>query len=88
MPYIKQENRNRIDPAIDALLKVIPERPNLLDIAGNFTYAVYRLLKGLFCESYWSRALGIGCLVCAILEIYRKEHSRYEDRKIQENGDV
>ncbi len=90
MPYITQEDRKKIDPAINDLLAGIREggaSPSIFT-AGPFTYAVYRLLKGLFCGSFWARALGIGCLVCAILELYRKEHARYEDQKIQENGDV
>lgn len=87
MPYIKQEDRDLVDIHVDTLLV------RLLDVksdkrAGLFTYIVYRLLKASFCDKYWQRALGIGCLVCAILEIYRREHSKYEDEKITQNGDV
>ena len=86
MPDIKPGERLHYDTQI----KTIIDKWLLLDlkdVAGHFTYIVYRLLK-FFSGKFWMRALGIGCLVCAILEIYRKEHVHYEDMKIIENGDV
>lgn len=56
--------------------------------AGRFVYVVYRLMLKLFTGRFWTRALGIGCLVCVILELYRKEHAKYENLKIEESGDV
>lgn len=86
MPYINQKARNLYDEAIDNIFFVLQHR-EATDAAGDFTYIVYRLLQR-FSVKFWMRALGIGCLVCAILEIYRKEHAPYEDEKIQENGEV
>jgi len=86
MPYIEQKDRAQYDPYIDGIKKIWGNL-DLKDIAGHFTYIVYRLLQ-YFSGKFWMRALGIGCLVCAILEIYRKEHSVYEDQKIKQNGDV
>ena len=86
MPYIKQDKRNLYDHNIDALYYTL-EHTEAREAAGDFTYIIYRLLKR-FSGKYWMRALGIGCLVCAILEMYRVDHAKYEDKKIAENGDV
>jgi hypothetical protein len=70
MPYIEQNRRKIYDKHIDSILN---EFKDPQQVAGEFTYIIYRLLKW-FSKKYWIRALGIGCLICAILEIYRKEH--------------
>lgn len=86
MPYIKSKDRILYDHAIDSLLYTL-DHTEATEAAGHFTYIVYRLLKR-FNLKFWHRALGIGCLMCAILEIYRRDHVDYETMKIQENGDV
>ncbi len=86
MPYIEKRLRTIYDPDIDNII----EKWWALDtqrMAGVFTYIVYRLLK-CFSDKFWMRALGIGCLVCAILEIYRRDHAVYENEKRCKNGDV
>ena len=86
MPYIDKDQRCRLDPHIDSLLDRWYHMTKL-DVAGEFTYVIYRLLK-LFSGRYWMRALGLGCMLCAMLEMYRRDHAVYEDEKIKENGDV
>ncbi|MBU1091281.1 hypothetical protein KKA27_00175 [Patescibacteria group bacterium] len=86
MPYIEKKRRSFCDPSINRLLETWGYM-KVTDVAGEFTYVVYRLLK-YFSGKFWMRALGIGCLVCAMLEMYRKEHAPYEDQKMKENGDV
>lgn len=90
MPYITSYLKSKIDPDVDKLIDTISHLHCgvLVETAGVFTYVVCRLLKFFYCRNYWSRALGIGCLVMAILEIYRREHAPYEDEKIREKGDV
>jgi len=90
MPYIKQERREIYDQEIDLLVDNVidSEEDGSISRAGDFTYIVYRLAKSLFTGSYFRRALGMGCLLCCILELYRKSHAPYEDEKIKENGDV
>ncbi len=86
MPYIEPERKE----IYDRELNIIKDRlyhTAMFDMAGDFTYIVFSLLK-LFNRRFWARALGIGCLVCAILEIYRRDHTEYEDDKIRQNGDV
>lgn len=85
MPYIAKENRERYVGAINDILSALPE--NSADAAGEFTYVIYKLLER-FNGRYWERALGIGSVVMAIHEMYRREHIQYEDKKIAEHGDV
>lgn len=85
MPYIANKDREKYADAIDDILTALPE--NSADAAGEFTYVIYKLLER-FNGRYWERALGIGSVVMAILEIYRREHIQYEDKKMAEHGDV
>jgi hypothetical protein len=89
MPYIDQTERKIYDHLIDGILARFENLGAYtpMDVAGAFTYIVYRLLK-FFNKRFWSRALGIGCVICAILEIYRRDHTIYENEKIKENGDI
>ncbi len=85
MPYIAKENREKYADAIHDILTALPE--NSADAAGEFTYVIYKLLER-FNGKYWERALGIGSILMAILEIYRRKHVQYEDQKMTEHGDV
>jgi len=86
MPYIKQEQRKELNPHLEPMLDRWYHMPKN-DVAGEFTYVIYRLLK-IFGGKFWMRALGMGCMVCAMLEMYRQYHAPYENEKIEENGDV
>lgn len=86
MPYIQARDRRRLDPAIDELA----DRLQDMD-AGAQNYVVTRLLVA------WVRARGasyetlsdaVKVLETAKLEFYRRWLGPYEDRKIEENGDV
>jgi len=85
MPYIRLSDRKKYDAAIESLLGNMPEE--CVACAGDFTYIIYKLLAR-FNKRYWQRALGTGCLMMAIQEVYRREHIVYEDTKIKEEGDV
>jgi len=86
MPYIPQEERKGYEKPILQIIQNMPSQPGKR--AGHFTYVIYRLLKELFLGKFWHRALGIGCMIMAVLEIYRQEHAFYEDGKRCENGEV
>jgi hypothetical protein len=85
MPYIKQEDRKKFDPHIDALVqKLDPTSP------GEFNYIVSKLLWMV-----WHKKPGytlgnnlIGMLDCVKMEFYRRFLAPYEDTKIEENGDL
>lgn len=79
MPYINQEARARLDGG---------EEP---DDAGELNYAITRLVDAYITRkgvryAYMNEA--IGALECAKLELYRRVAAPYEDRKIEESGDV
>ena len=86
MPYINKDEREMYDGDVNGILEKW-ELSSLTDVAGGFTYVVFRLMK-VFNTRFWARALGIGCLVMAILEMYRTEHGTYEEIRRVENGDV
>ncbi len=86
MPYIEQEKRKLLDDCIGSIIFEC-NRFAGHGRSGMFTYVVYRLLKGIFTGRFVVRALGIGCMVCAMLEWYRRDFSVYEDEKITNNKD-
>lgn len=80
MPYIDTDARERLDGGGS------PETP------GELNYAITRLV-----DEYLMRRGGIryahlnevvGVIECAKLELYRRLAAPYEDRKIEEAGDV
>jgi len=79
MPYIKSEQRQKLDDG------ALPED------AGELNYAMTRLVhryleaKGL---RYSTLNEIMGVFACAAQEFYRRWAIPYEDLKIQENGDV
>lgn len=91
MPYIEQQDRYWLDPLIEPLASNIKAQAvnDPKKTAGLLNYAVTRLLVLTLPERrYWSLALGIGTLVCAILEFYRRFVAPYEDDAIAKNGDI
>ena len=94
MPYIEQENRPPIDKLLEPLANEIKFQGKKTPISslgqlGPLNYAITRLLI-LTCPSkrYASFVLVIGTLFMVAFEFYRRVIARYEDKKIQENGDV
>ena len=94
MPYIKQRDRKLFDDTLEELIGRLSACPE----PGNVNYVISRILLGLCEEStpvYNSREANyskynelIGVLECAKLELYRRQITPYEDKKILENGDV
>ena len=84
MPYIRQERRDIFDKE----LQNIGEN---LDQKGDLTYCFYKLcclfLKGRR-VSYENLSSVMSCLDDAKQEWYRKKVADYEDKKIEENGDI
>lgn len=89
MPYIKQEDRDRLD-------KIIKEASlTTIGTAGNFNYLITKLCLNFIEEdseiseaNYGNLNEVIGVLECAKLEMYRRIVASYENKKIEENGDV
>jgi len=83
MPYILKNRRERLDWLIDNLASEL----NTMGITGNLNYILYRLAKKT-CRRYRDYAAFEGDIQCSSKEIYRRLAAKYEDKKIEENGDV
>ncbi len=96
MPYIKREQREELDPLIDALVAKINDmmpgtavEARYLAQAGILNYCCTRLGLGVIpVRQYWAIALKSGVFHNIADEFYRRYAAPYEDRKIAENGDV
>lgn len=83
LPYIKQEQRDRLDWIIDNLASELSS----MGITGNLNYVLYRLAKKL-CRRYSDYAMLEGDVQSALREIYRKQVAPYENLKEKENGEI
>lgn len=89
MPYIKQEERRRIETGS-------PESPistlgRRCRTPGELNYALTSICleyldNGPLKYADYNEVIGV--LTCVIQELYRREVSRYEDEKSVINGDV
>lgn len=87
MPYISQDERRELDPAIDVLLSKLKTSPQeRLD--GRLNYVIYRLLISLYQPSYFNYNRALGVLSAVTNEFYRRRVAPYEDRKVAEHGDI
>jgi len=80
MPYIKRLDRLSLD-------KPFRSPAN----AGEFNYKLHLLISNYvdtLGESYQTYNDIVGVLECAKMELYRRRVSKYEDQKINENGDI
>lgn len=82
MPYIKQENRERLD-------KIVSEMWAAGVVAnGDLNYLLYAFCKRCVEPSYNNYKNFCGELRQCATEIERRILGPYEDEKIKENGDV
>ena len=91
MPYIKENKRAILDPAIAALQNALRElecddAEN--DMGGNLNYVFTRLLKSCYTSKYSEMAQAASVLEMAKLEYYRTVCAPYEAQKCYDNGDV
>jgi hypothetical protein len=87
MPYIKKEQRPKIDELVAPLVEHIKSLP-MEDQDGSMNYAVTKMLKGIYPQKYFHFNRALGVLSAITHEFYRKIIGPYEDTKISENGDV
>jgi hypothetical protein len=89
MPYILPERRIGLNDTLNKIKEDIKQ--DKLSSAGDLNYLLtmtmheYLNTKGL---NYANCNELIGMLECAKLELYRRVVGKYEDKKINENGDV
>lgn len=84
MPYIPQRDRDRFDIDIATLVDHIRTE-------GELNFVITELARGFAHRrggNYAAYNATIGVLEAAKLEFYRRKVAPYEDRKIEENGDL
>ncbi len=91
MPYITQDKREVLDPAIEELITALrglqsddPED----NTEANLNYVLSRLLDRMYISSYREINNAIGMLFTTALEYYRRVAAPYEDQKRHDEGDV
>ncbi len=87
MPYVNDITRQRTQPIVKAIRRYFEgttKEPG--DLNYILTQATLEFLGEKPC--YASYNMVIGALECAKLELYRRMAAPYEDKKIEENGDV
>ena len=92
MPYIKQSQRENLDPAIVELanrIKLTCEQDKC-DPDGMLNYIFTKLILDRMVPgpNYVQIERAVGCLESCKLEFYRRFAGPYENKKVKENGDV
>lgn len=85
MPYIKKEDRERLNGLAQVIETAEIRTPGELNYL--LTLMTHRYLNQKP-ESYQMYNDAIGALEGAKLELYRRHVAQYENEKIKENGDV
>jgi len=94
MPYIKQDDRQKLDHYINTLVSVIGERFDDDEKEGVLNYTITSIIEGIARKdnkTNWRYRLinrAIGVLECVKLEFYRRLAGPYEDKAIETNGDI
>jgi Domain of unknown function (DUF6899) len=84
MPYIKAERRKVFDAHLELCARGIESE-------GELNYCIYKLsalLIDRIGESYDKLSMCSSAMEHAKMEWYRRKVSPYEDKKIEENGDI
>jgi Domain of unknown function (DUF6899) len=87
LPYIKADKRTKYNKVLKELLDILKKLPPE-EVDGELNYVVTRMLKEVYPLRYFHINKAVGVLECIKLEYYRRVAAPYEDKKIQESGDV
>lgn len=92
MPYIAPEYRKEFDAAISQLaqkIRLLGEKDHTA-LTGCLNYVFTRILYKVYGKEarYHQHNEIAGVLECIKQEWYRRQTAPYEDRKIEEHGDV
>ena len=94
MPYIKEEARVFLDECIENMIQCLTDGNELADdeflsILGEINYSFSRILAGSMGKTSYSKiAMITGVLENIKQEFYRRIAEPYENKKINENGDI
>jgi hypothetical protein len=87
MPYIKQIARADFAPVLNEISSKITE----VTTEGDMNYMITRMVLR-YLETHGTNYTNIngmiGMLECTKLELYRRLAAPYENKKVDENGDV
>lgn len=86
MPYIKQEDKWAMDNVVEALARA--NCGEGIKANGDLNYVLFNFCKYHVPRSYNSYKNFCGELRQCVTEIERRILGPYEDKKIEENGDV
>jgi len=86
-PYIKQEDRKKVDPLVEKIIETISSEPTE-NQDGMINYLMSKVLLGIYKPKYFNFNRAMGVLNCITQEFYRRFVAPYEDEKIKENGDI
>jgi hypothetical protein len=87
MPYINQCDREKYELFIQNILALL-KSTDTKKFSGELNYLITRILIGCEASRYGEMNSLIGVLECVKQEYYRRKMSKYEDLKVEENGDV
>jgi hypothetical protein len=90
MPYISQQNRDKLDPSINNLIAVLK---NVCEVdghkAGKVNYTITKILDSMYKDKgYEGYNSADGVLINVLLEYYRRRVVPYEDEAKTRNGEV
>ncbi len=100
MPYIESKKRANLDNQIGLSVEAVKSNidktfgndlsdEDFLKIVGDINYFVSRFVSQLMGQTSYSKiALITGVLENIKQEFYRRKASIYEDKKINQNGDI
>lgn len=92
MPYITQNKRDQVDPAIDQLHKALVDLElddDKNNMEGNLNYVITRLMRKCYSSNNYGEINdAIGVLSCIMMEHYRTVATPLENQKCFENGDI
>ena len=102
MPYIKEEDRSKLDPCIESMILCLKrlvsdgvfEKESITDedlliLSGTINYVFSRICGALLTDiSYTKIAIVTGVLENIKQEFYRRVAEPYEQKKIVQNGDI
>lgn len=90
MPYIKKEDRQKLDSQIIGIVNALTDRGFKNIVPGELNYALSSIIWKLWEQK---NSYAYGSMLCGILDDVKHEFRRrkidpYENTKIEENGDL
>lgn len=85
MPYLQEAHKHKLENIACQIIMSVLSKPGELNYLFTLLIKRYLVCQG---ESYTAYNDVVGALEACKLELYARKVRPYEDKKIQENGDV